>query len=212
MKNNFLKLCETLINELTEPTQEMIDWFDKRTKKHIHAVQNNWRLLTNSKFRYIFDTYDPGYTEHILKHDESKFNEPEYLPYIFITWKYKMEADGKQYEIPKDMKQAVNDATTHHVFTNPHHPVYWDKSKTMEDNVINDKDRDKPTGEIVNATKMPDWAIAEMVCDWKAVSDERNSSLKDWADMNVGKDKRWNFNKEQTKLIYDLIDFFENLK
>jgi hypothetical protein len=211
MKSNFMKVYEAIINESTEPTQEMKDWFEKRTNKHIKMVQDNWRSLKgDERFKAIFDDmWDPDYIEHILQHDKSKFQEPEYTPYIFITWKYKMEGEGKEFDISEGMTKATKDATTHHVFNNSHHPVYWDDSKKPEDNVINDKDRDKPTGEIVDATKMPNWAICEMLCDWYAVSQERNSSLKGWADMNVGEDKRWKFNEQQTKLIYDLVEFFE---
>jgi len=209
MKSKFNEMYEEVMNESTKPTQEMIDWFKQRTDKHIERVQANWRRLYDSNFNKYLEDGLADKKLHILKHDESKYEDPEYTPYLFITWKYKQEADGEKYEIPKDMVQKATDATTFHVFKNPHHPVYWDSSKSIEDNVINDKDRDKATGEIVDATKMPNYAIIEMICDWKSVSDERGTSLKGWADMNVGSDKRWKFNKKQTKLIYDLIDFFE---
>lgn len=212
MKNKFNEIYENFktqtITEEIKPTAEMVDWFKSRTDKHIKSVQDNWRKLYDSKFSKYLDELDDK-EEHILKHDASKYKEPEYTPYLFITWKYKQEADGKTYEIPEDMVQKATAATTHHVFNNSHHPVYWDTSKKPEDNVINDKDRDKATGEIVDGTSMPNWAICEMISDWSAVSLERKSSLKGWADMNVGADKRWDFTETQTKLIYQLVDFFE---
>ena len=62
------------------------------------------------------------------------------------------------------MKMAVS----HHRKINPHHPEYW--------------------GDI---QKMPRVYIAEMVCDWKARSEEFGSSLKDY--INEYATKRWNF-------------------
>jgi len=208
MKSKFKDLCESILNEETKPTQEMKDWFKERTDKHIESVQKNWRSLYDTKFqKYLNELDDPE--EHILKHDASKYKNPELDGYIFITWKYKQEAEGKKYDIPDDMKQKATDVTNIHVFGNSHHPVYWDDSKTPEDNVINDKDRDKAVeGESVDATSMPNWAIVEMMCDHFAVSQERGTSLRKWEDDNIG--TRWKFNKKQTKLIYDLVDFFEN--
>jgi len=51
------------------------------------------------------------------------------------------------------LKLAVN----HHNQTNPHHPEYWN-----------------------GIHNMPKVAVAEMVCDWKARSEEFGSSLRDW--------------------------------
>ena len=42
-----------------------------------------------------------------------------------------------------------------------------------------------------------------MIADWCAVSEEKSTDPKDWADNNIG--TRWKFNDEQKKLIYLLI-------
>ena len=126
MNRKFETICESILNEQTKPTQEMKDWFEKRTNKHIEAVQTNWRKLYDSKFNKYLEELE-NKEEHILEHDASKFKEPEYTAYLFITWSYKMRDEGKQYKIPEDMKDKANDATTYHVFNNSHHPVYWDE-------------------------------------------------------------------------------------
>ena len=64
--------------------------------------------------------------------------------------------------------------------------------------------RDKPPEEMIDATKMPDLDIAEMVADWCAVSEERGNTPKSWADKNVN--VRWKFTDEQSDLIYEIID------
>ena len=79
------------------------------------------------------------------------------------------------------MKMAVN----HHRKVNPHHPEYW--------------------GEI---QKMPRVYFAEMVCDWKARSEEFGSSLKDY--INEFATKRWEFSKDdktykEIMLFVDLL-------
>jgi hypothetical protein len=79
------------------------------------------------------------------------------------------------------MKMAVN----HHRKINPHHPEYW--------------------GEI---QKMPRVYIAEMVCDWKARSEEFGSSLKDYIDELAT--KRWGFVKDD-KTYKEIISFVDLL-
>lgn len=78
------------------------------------------------------------------------------------------------------LKMAVN----HHRKINPHHPEYW--------------------GEI---QKMPRVYIAEMVCDWKARSEEFGASLKDFIDERAI--KTWNFAKDDK--TYKEIMFFVDL-
>lgn len=57
---------------------------------------------------------------------------------------------------------------------------------------------------------MPEMDLAEMVCDWAAMSKEFGDSLKGWADKNIN--KKWKFNKRQNKIIYELIDYIEGDK
>jgi hypothetical protein len=178
----------------TEEYNEMEKHFDKRTKMHIGLVQD----YAND----IADAY-PEFEElrDIVKdHDASKFVAPEYEPYLYISWKYKMERDGKPFNVPEHISDRMLIATERHVLVNKHHPEYWCGET---ENLINSEDRDKPRTEIIFAQDMPNIYIAEMVADWFAVSAERNTHPKDWADKNVG--VRWDFTKEQSDLIYDLI-------
>lgn len=79
-----------------------------------------------------------------------------------IEWECLSEAARE--EKPEQFKAAV----LQHQATNPHHPEYW--------------------GGIDN---MPSVYIAEMVCDWKARSDEFGTDLRDWVKEKAT--KRWGF-------------------
>ena len=71
--------------------------------------------------------------------------------------------------------------------------------------IINKNNRDEPIeGVMIDSTKMPDLALAEMVADWCAMSEEKHTDPIDWARKNVN--VRWKFTDSQTKLIYDLIE------
>ena len=70
--------------------------------------------------------------------------------------------------------------------------------------MINRQDRDKPPSEIIGATKMPILSVGEMCADWFAMSEEKKTNPKTWADKNVN--IRWKFSDEQKSLIYELID------
>jgi hypothetical protein len=176
-----------------EDYQKMKDWFEKRTNRHISLVQKYCQKIEN---------YDPrfdGLVEQAKDHDKSKFEDPEVDPYVYITWSYKCKNDGIEFEAPEDMDDQMNKATNNHVLNNDHHPEKWSGKKQ---DVINRKDRDKPK-ELIDATKMLDLALGEMCADWMAMSEEKKSDPKDWADKNVN--KRWKFTDEQKNLIYELI-------
>lgn len=176
-------------------TQEMLDHYEKRTKMHIALV---------SKYCSKIAAYNPEFKELLERakvHDQSKFENPEREPYIWVTWKYKLRADGKELDVPQEILDRMHEATYHHVTSNSHHPEYHAKDKT---NLINKENRDAPPDKIVDATSMPLLDVAEMVADWSAVSEEKGNTPREWADKNVN--VRWKFTDEQKNLIYDLID------
>lgn len=180
---------------------EMEDWFTLRTRKHIALVQK-W-----AKFIEYVDPQFAGLYNRTLVHDQSKFEEPEHTPYIYITWDYKCKADKIPYTMPADMKEKGNEATYHHVKNNTHHPEFFDPTTTLEE-TLNQGNRDGLPTKMVNATAMAPMDIAEMCADWLAVSEERGTKARDWANNNVN--KRWKFNDDQVALIYRLIGKTEN--
>ena len=184
------------IYKIANITPEMKDWFVKRTNNHISLVQKWCRTL---------EEYDPimfkGLVERSETHDDSKFEEPEMTPYIYTTWQYKCKDDGKEFNPPQDIKDQMNQATFHHIKNNTHHP---ESHTEQTQNILNREDRDKPPETLVDATKMKDLDIGEMVADWLAMSDEKKSNPKNWADKNVN--IRWKFTDQQKDLIYKLID------
>lgn len=181
--------------EEVDMTDEMVDFFETRTKNHISLVQ---------KYCQRIDELNKKGLEDIVKlskvHDASKFEEPERTPYIYITWMYKCRDDGVDFEIPNEIKDQMNQATIHHIKSNKHHPDYY----SDDSNPLNLDNRDKPADKIIDATKMPEIEIAEMVADWCAMSEEKGNSPKEWADQNVN--IRWQFTDKQKDLIYDLIE------
>lgn len=81
-----------------------------------------------------------------------------------------------------DKKVKLKLAVHHHNTTNPHHPEYW-------------------AGGI---KEMPDVYVAEMVCDWKARSEEFGTSLRDWIDDQAT--KRFGFIKED-KVYKEIMEY-----
>jgi len=181
-----------------EYTKDMENWYVKRTQAHIKAVQNYCKKIEGSDPKRF-----KGLVENAKWHDQIKFREPERTPYVFITWMYKCKQDEISYDPPEHMKPLMDEATAHHIKNSSHHPEYWTDVAT---NLVNPDARDEAS-QIIDATKMSDLAIGEMVADWFAVSKERHNPVEFWANKNVN--KRWMFTPEQTKLIYDLI---ENIK
>lgn len=176
---------------------EMKDHFGVRTNLHIN--------LFNKYLNKIVELNLPEVNnEELLQdsHDKSKWSEPEYTPYLHISWKYKSQGEGKIYEPPQEIKDDMNAATYHHIKNNRHHPEYWDPSTTLQPS-LNQTNRDAKPEKLVDATKMPLTHVAGMVADWLAMSEEKNTKVKDWVDKNVN--IRWKFTIPQVDLINNII-------
>lgn len=177
-------------------TQEMLDWYMQRTRKHIFLVS-----------KYIIEMvyhYGLAGTELLTRkdtHDFSKFEEPEKTPYILISWQYHCKDIGIEFPLSNKESVILTNATYHHVITNRHHPEYYSQNKI---GIVNRENRDISNETIVDATTMPEIDVYEMIADWLAMSEEKGTNLKDWADKNVG--IRWKFNKKQIDNIYQTIN------
>jgi len=175
---------------------EMEEFFNKRTERHINLVRKYCDKIHN----YYPDQFE-GIIERGEEHDQSKYADPEVIPYIYITWDYRCKDLGIDPGISDEIHDEMNAASEHHVHNNRHHPEFFCNEKST----INREDRDAVPDKIIDATEMDDLDIAEMVADWWAMSEEKgDKSPKAWADKNVN--KRWKFTKEQKNLIYELID------
>jgi len=174
-------------------TDEMKEHFINRTKMHIGRVQKYLSQIEALELEEIDN--DLLYLENF--HDGSKFLAPEVEPYIHLTWRYKTEKDPNPYKPDEQTAKAIDEATFHHITTNMHHPEYWCENVTPE--MLNSKDRDKPSGVIVDATSMPLTYVASMMADWLSMSEERHSDVNDWIKKNVN--IRWKFTPEQVALI-----------
>jgi hypothetical protein len=174
---------------------EMESHFKNRTNFHVSLVQKYLDIIKNLNLSGV----DNNILEEEKDHDSGKFEEPEYTPYLHITWKYKMKDQGENYTPDADMKKKMDEATFHHISTHKHHPDYWDKELTPE--AINTVNRDKP-GKVVDASDMPLSYVASMMADWAAMSEEKGESLKKWIDSNVN--TRWKFTPAQVNLINKL--------
>lgn len=171
-----------------------LEYFMERTNKHIDLVKKYM-----SKIVQNFPQYEE-LSDRIELHDKTKFENPELEPYVYITWKYKCKDDGMDFPISQDMENKMLEATLHHIKNNKHHPEYHTE---QTDDLLNKNDRDKPNS-LINAEKMPNIDIAEMVADWCAMSEEKGNTPTEWANKNVN--IRWKFTEDQRNLIYELID------
>jgi hypothetical protein len=145
------------LNENVEPTKEMFDFFEKRTKEHIDRVKNNIKKIVSKRS----DLKELNGRLNI--HDKSKYSKEEYIPYVWLSWWHNEKNNGRIFKYPKGIKELIKKATKHHITTNSHHPEFYNKPSDM-----NNID------------------IAEMIADWAAMSQELDNSLKKWADDNVG--------------------------
>ena len=162
------------------PTPEMVVFFERRTRDHIASVTRNLTLLAKLS----------GYPKEILSrgkiHDASKFTPHERVPYIWLTEFHRRRQTGEAFTYPTGIEEQVKASIQHHLTTNRHHPEFH-----AEPDAMSDVD------------------IIEMVCDWTAIAQERGEnggSARQWADNNVGDQKRFKFSQAKKQFIYRVID------
>jgi hypothetical protein len=193
------------MSKIPTPTVEMYDFFMKRTNAHIKRVSDNiHRIMKLDRFDNV------ELAKRAVLHDRIKFMDEEFEPYVYGTEMYRCRNNNLPFEYPEGMKDKFDEASHHHVINSPHHPEYHNPSKAK----INKDDRDKSSGAF-DASKMDICSIIEMVCDWKAMAEERNEnggSAKGWADKRIcshtcrpNENTRWIFDRKQVEMIYDLI-------
>lgn len=175
--------------------ETMREHFLKRTRRHIALTQKYCARL-EAAFPEL-----AGLEERAVRHDASKFAEPELTPYIWLTWRYKCKDDGTTLTLPPGMEERIVQATEHHILGNAHHP---EAHGTQRENLINTQDRDKPPAQMIDATGMGLLDLAEMCADWCAMSEERGNTPRAWADQNVN--VRWRFAPGQVRQIDRMID------
>lgn len=179
-------------------SDEMKMFFNDRTANHIKSVVNNLKICSKNGLISKEQCARIG-----RAHDRTKFLYPE--DHAIIAWKYKCEGDGIPFNLSKNDEERVREATYRHVCSEKHHPEFWDNNITI--NSINLTNRDRPGGEIVNASLMGEQFLIEMVCDWGAVASERGNKIIDWFRANDG--KRWAFSQPQRELIIRTIGVLE---
>ena len=183
-------------------------WFYLRIIKHITEVMKNVSdIVENSDVIEKYNLDVVTIFENVLKHDRTKFIEPQLSAYIEISWKYYVEQKDNNEKYPLNDVLSSN-ATMLHIVNETHHPEHWDQSFLVTPGKLNLSERDNLPEVSVNGTSMPLENILEMVCDWTAVSNERGNKVRKWYEMNNG--KRWIFTDEQQDLIEYIIDYFEN--
>lgn len=177
-------------------TAEMAEFFEKRTATHISLVKKWYDKLIHE--------YCSIPMVQIEYHDKSKYESPEYEPYISLTWSYHCKDNNTAFNISDELQEEIRQATLHHITNNKHHPEYWDLN--FDPAMLNSRDRDKPSNKMVDATQMPLPYILEMMADWLAMSEEKQTDIYEWAEKNVN--VRWHFTPEQINLIESVIDTF----
>lgn len=162
---------------------EMKKQYNDYLTSHISNVKNgfNW-LCTHLPDLIPFNLAD-DIENNILAHDNSKYTEAEFMPYVYYFYGEKT----------KQVEEEFNYAWLHHIHENPHHWQHWI--------LVHD---DEPTEYL----DMPYEYIIEMICDWWAFSWKTGNlhEIFDW----YKKHKDMQLSDNTRKTVEDILDKLKN--
>lgn len=166
----------------SEPTPEMVAFYERRTHEHIERVRRCLAAMA------VATEHAEQLNERARVHDASKFGPEERVPYIWLTEFHRCRRSGEPFAYPGGMEEQVRAAVKHHVTTNRHHPECH-----------------------ADPNDMSDVDLIEMVCDWTAMSQEfgqDGGSARGWADKTIG--VRVPFNDAKRQFIYAMIELLDS--
>ena len=174
---------------MRKATQEEIDKFVNYRANHIALVRRLGRVL-----------FDLDLTEH--DKDKIECNADDLNLYALRN----AMQDG-DYRPLKNDKVILNNLAGRHVKSQKHHPEYWDDAITVDS-----FNYEEPP--VVNASKMPDRYLVELVCDWSAVAIKLNKGIFQWFNKTcTGSNPRFKFTPRQKCIIIDsLLKVQKNIK
>ena len=174
---------------MRKATQEEIDKFVNYRANHIALVRRLGRVL--------FDL-------DLSEHDKDKI-ECDADDLNLYALRNAMLDGG--YRPLKNDKVILNNLVGRHVKSQKHHPEYWDDAITVDS-----FNYEEPP--VVNASKMPDRYLVELVCDWSAVAIKLNKGIFQWFNKTcTGDNPRFKFTPRQKCIIIDsLLEVQKNIK
>ena len=81
---------------IEKPSEEMVEFFMKRTKEHIDRVKSNMKVMEGFEGLKMEELVERGNI-----HDQSKYSFPENEPYIWLTWYHKCKNENKPFGYPE---------------------------------------------------------------------------------------------------------------
>lgn len=171
-----------MANPDSQPTSEMVAFYERRTKEHIERVRQCIYAIAG-----VTDCPD-DLLERAKVHDNSKFSDEEREPYIWMTEFHRCRRAGELFAYPEGMEDRVRDAISHHMTTNRHHPDFHS-----------------------DPNDMTDADLIEMVCDWTAMAQEfgeNTGSARSYADRTIG--NRLHLNDERRRFVYRTIELLDS--
>ena len=174
---------------MRKATQEEIDSFVDYRANHIALVRRIGRVL---------------FGLDLSEHDKDKI-ECDADDLNLYALRNAMQDGG--YRPLKNDKVILNNLAGRHVKSQKHHPEYWDDAITVDS-----FNYEEPP--IVNASKMPDRYLKELVCDWSAVAVKLNKGIFQWFNKTcTGDNPRFKFTPRQKCIIIDsLLEVQKNIK
>src|SRR5574344_2135778 len=139
--------------------KEAIGKYTDYINEHINNVKRAFNELESTLDKLneekILNFDKDELVRNIKDHDHSKFSDYEFNGYR--QWFYPVNGADRY-------KNLYDKAWNHHTEVNPHHPEHWVVHDPMKNN------------NVVTIMEMPDVYLAELICDWQAMSYKFNNN------------------------------------
>ena len=85
----------------SEPTPEMVAFYERRTEEHIERVRRCLTVMAS------VTEYSDELNERARVHDASKYGPEERIPYIWLTEFHRCRRTGVPFSYPEGMEERV---------------------------------------------------------------------------------------------------------
>ena len=181
---SLLRAIDDIKEEIANKTVQKREEYLRYINEHIENVKRAYDIFVSIDWDESIISHDDLVLlgDRIKRHDESKYSDEEFEG-------FRMHFHSINEKEKQEHQEEYDEAWKHHYMTNDHHPEHW-----VHDGIVEE---------------MSITAIAEMICDWQAMSFKYGGTCLSWYNTIKGTDDDKNLHPNTRDKLEDMMTIYE---